>query len=236
LVHVVQLHILQLIVSGNEILFYLKLIYLYLATGEGTSPTRRELNGSSTVYYQPGPTQTIESYRMYSQPSSTITQVTEETQVYQIPSRQQHNEITYSIHGAQQKFQPISFLVSSNQDTTQPTITTDEDDQSMTTQPYQQFHSQYRTRPNQSAIPSYEDDTSTTTTTTTTTRYSQQPRQTNLLATVAKQAGPTRSYYQQESDSMQTESESSPSRTIHSTQQQSSDSYILSRPNFTKVN
>ena len=166
------------------------------STGEGPSTRRRDLNDSSTIYYHKGPTQTIETYRVYSQPSTTITQVTEERQIYEVPS-QQHSEITYSIHGTQPKYQPVSFLVSSNQETTQPTMTTtDEEDQSVITQ--------YRTR------------------------YTQQPRNTNLLATVAKQPGPTPYYYRQESDTMQTESESLPIHSIHSTQ-------TSSQPNFTKV-
>jgi len=212
-----------------------------LATGEEISPKRRQLNGSS-VYYQQGPTQTIESYRIYSQPT-TVTQVTEETQVYQIPShhQQQQNEITYSIHGKQPKFQPVSFLVSSSQENTQPittttTITTDEEEQSLAISPYQTFGTKLRTQPNQSSIPSYGDETSTTTTTT---RYSQQqPRNTGLIATLAKQAGPTYTQYQQplsqESDSMQTESETSTVNFTRSSQQPST-SYITSRPNFTKV-
>ena len=212
-----------------------------LAIGEGISPKRRQLNGS-TVYYQQGPTQTTESYRIYSQPT-TVTQVTEETQVYQIPGhqqQQQQNEITYSIHEKQPKFQPVSFLVSSSQENTQPTtttITTDEEEQSMVINPYQIFGTKLRTQPNQSSIPSYGDDTSITTTTTT--MYSQQqPRNTGLIATVAKQAGPTYTYYQQplshESDSMQTESETSTVNFTRSSQQPST-SYITSRPNFTKV-
>ncbi|CAF1249473.1 unnamed protein product, partial [Adineta ricciae] len=152
------------------------------STGGGPSPKRRQLDSSTNVLYRQGPTQTIESYRVYSKPSSTITQVTEETQVYQIPSHQQNNEITYSIHGTQPKFQPISFLVSSNQETTQPNIkttyTTEEDNQAI-------YSNAYRTQPN---------------------------RQTGLVATVAKQAGPTLT---QEYDTMET-------------------SYMTSRPNFTK--
>ncbi len=176
--------------------------------------------------------------------------MTEETQVYQIPAhhqQQQHNEITYSIQGTQSKFQPVSFLVSSSQETTQPTLTTtDEEEQSIVINPYQIFGTQLHTRPNQSVIPSYGDDTSSTTTTTTTTRYSQQQQQqpwnnTGLIATVAKQAGPTVSHYQQplsqESDSMQTESEISRIHFIRSTQEQPTPttSYITTRPNFTKV-
>jgi hypothetical protein len=178
---------------------------------------------------------------MYSQPSSTVTQVTEETQVYQIPSRQQqqHNEITYSIQGTQPKFQPVSFVVSATQENTQPTITTDED-QSMITDTYQLYGTQFNTRPNQTILSPYEDDTSTTTTRTITSSYSQQQPQNNrLLATVARQAGPTVSHYQQpvshESDSMQTESEASSVRYVHSSQQPTSTSVISSRPNFTKV-
>ena len=96
-------------------------ILFILATGEGISSKRRHLEGSSTVYYQQGPTQTIETYRMYSQPS-TVTRITEETQVYQVPSQyqqQQQSEITYSIQGTQPKFEPVSFVVSTDQDSTQ---------------------------------------------------------------------------------------------------------------------
>ena len=89
---------------------------------------------------------------------------------------------------------------------------------------------------------SYGDETSQTTTTTSTTMYSQQqPRNTGLIATVAKQPGPTYSNYQQptsqESDSMQTESEISGIHFVRSTQQQqpSTTSYYSTRPNFTKV-
>ncbi len=93
---------------------------LILATGEGISSKRRHVEGSSTVYYQQGPTQTIETYRMYSQPT-TVTRITEETDVYQVPShyQQQQNEITYSIQEKQPKYQPVSFLVTTNQDNTQ---------------------------------------------------------------------------------------------------------------------
>jgi hypothetical protein len=70
----------------------------------------------------------------------------------------------------------------------------------------------------------------------------QQPRHTGLIATVAKQPGPTYTQYQQvlseESDRMQTESDTSTVYFNRSTQQQqqpSSTSYISTRPNFTKV-
>jgi len=188
---------------------------------------------------------------VYSKPSTTITQVTEETQVYQIPSRQQHNEISYSIQGSQPKYQPVSFLVSASQENTQPnvttttTITTDEEDQSMFSSPYQNLSSQLRTRSNQNIIPSYGDETSETSMTTTTmySQRQQQPRNTGLIATVAKQPGPTYSNYQlttsQESDSMQTESETSGirfARPIQPQQQTVTTSQYSTRPNFTKVN
>lgn len=154
--------------------------------------------------------------------------------MYSVPTRQQQNEISYSIQGTQQKFQPISFLVSANQENIQPSITTyttEEEDQSMFSSPYQTYNSQVRTRP-------YGEETTTTTTTT----YSQQqPRSTGLMATVAKQPGPTYSYYQQptsqETDRMQTETETSEMRLIRSTQQPqpSTTSYYSTRPSFTKV-
>lgn len=218
-----------------------------LATGERISPKRRQLDTSETAFYQQGPTQTIESYRIYSQPT-TVTQVTEETQVYQMPShhqQQQHNEITYSIQGTQPKFQPVSFLVSSNQDDsrTRTTITTEEEDRSLVTNPYEIFGTQLHTRPNQSVISPYGDQTSTTTTTTT--MYSQQQQQprntTGLIATLAKQPGPNLTQYQQpfsqERDRVQTESETSTVHYTHSPQQHqdTTTSYITTRPNFTKV-
>ena len=94
-------------------------ILLILATGEGVSSKRRQLDSASTVYYQQGPRQTTESYQFYSQPS-TVTRITEETQVYQMPTQyqQQQNEITYSIHGTQSKLEPVSFLVSKPQEKT----------------------------------------------------------------------------------------------------------------------
>jgi nitrite reductase/ring-hydroxylating ferredoxin subunit len=221
-----------------------------LATGERISPKRRQLDTSETVFYQQGPTQTLETYRIYSQPT-TVTQVTEETQVYQIPShhqqQQQENEITYSIQETQPKFQPVSFLVSSNQDDirTRTTITTEEEDLALVTTPYEIFGTQLHTRPNQSVVSPYGDQTSTTTTTTT--MYSQQQQQqqprntTGLIATLAKQPGPNLTQYQQpfsqERDRVQTESETSTVHYTHSPQQhqETTTSYITTRPDFTKV-
>ncbi|CAF3985915.1 unnamed protein product, partial [Rotaria magnacalcarata] len=156
------------------------------STGEGSAPKRRHMDDSSVFYYEQGPRQTLESYHLYSQPSRTITQVTEETEIYQIPSERQHNEIKYSIHGSQPKFQPVSFLVSSNQENQQQ----------------------------------------------------QQQRSSGLVATVAKQAGPTYSQYQQyvphEPEHMQTESATSIIRYAYSHEQPTSTSYITTKPNFTK--
>ncbi|CAF0971766.1 unnamed protein product [Rotaria sordida] len=211
----------------------------------GSPPKRRHLNDSSIVYYEQEPTQTIKSYQIYSQPSTTVTNITEEIQTYEIPAhqqqqQQQQNTITYTIEGTQPKFQPVSFLVSATQENQQPTTTTiitDETNELMMMSPYQKHISQLRTRPNQGVLPSYGDETRTTTTTTTT-RYSQQqqqqqPHSTGLIATLAKQPGPTVSYYQEPED-MQTESDITTTRVIHSTQQPTSTSYISTRPTFTK--
>jgi alkaline phosphatase len=114
----------------------------------------------------------------------------------------------------------------------------------MFSSPYQNLSSQLRTRSNQNVIPSYGDETSETSMTTTTmySQRQQQPRNTGLIATVAKQPGPTYSNYQlttyQESDSMQTESETSGirfARSIQPQQQTVTTSQYSTRPNFTKV-
>ncbi|CAF4610426.1 unnamed protein product, partial [Rotaria sp. Silwood1] len=219
---------------------------LTMDSAAGISPKRRPLTDSSMVYYEQGPTQVIRSYQVYSQPSTTITEVTEQTQVYEIPGQQQQqqNQITYTIEGTQPKFQPVSFLVSTSEENQQPTtrtrITTDEENQSITFSPYQNFISQLRTRPNQGVLPSYGDETRTTTTTTVySQQQQQQPRSSGLIATVAKQPGPAITQYQQsysqELEDMQTESETSMVRAIRSTQQQpTSTSYISTRPTFTK--
>ena len=216
---------------------------LFLATGEEISTRRRQLDGSSTMYYQQGPTKTTETYRIYSQPTTT-TEVTEETHVYQMPTHyeQQQNEITYTIEGTQSKFQPVSFLVSATQEGTRPSISTrtytEETDQSMMSNPYQIFGTQLRARPTDRTT-SYGDDTRTTTSTTSTTRYTQQqPQDASLLAIVSK---PGPSYNQphgsyQQSDSMHTESDASTIHLIRSIQEQDqTTSVITSRPNFTKV-
>lgn len=202
--------------------------------GDEISAKRRQLDGSSTIYYQQGPTKTTETYRVYSQPT-TVTEVTEETRVYQRPTHyeQQQNEITYTIEGTQPKYQPVSFLVSATQEGTRPNITTrtitEENEQTVLSNPYEIFGANLRSRPTQRTTASYDDDTRTTTTTTTT-RYTQQqqrPQDAHLLATIVK---PQPSY--QQSDSMHTESDASTIHLIRSTQEEE---YITSRPNFTKV-
>ena len=109
----------------------------------------------------------------------------------------------------------------------------------MVTNPYQIFGTQLRTRPNQRVVPLYGDETTTTTRTATTTYSQQQPQSSGLIATVAKQPGPSLSYYQQpvshESDSMQTELETSSVRIFRSSEQPTSTSTISARPDFTKV-
>lgn len=164
--------------------------------------------------------------------------MTEETQYYQVPSQTRHSEITYSIQGTQPKFQPVQFLVTANQDNLQQNVTTTEDDQTVTTNPYEMFGAHLRTRPFQSSGPSYTDDnTSVTTTRTMTTTYSQQqPYGGHLRPTIAKQPGPT--YSQTDThdlESMQTESDISSIHLIRSAQQPTT-SYITSRPTFSKVN
>ena len=102
-------------------------------TGDSFSPKRRQLTSSTTDTYQQGPTEYIESYRITSQPT-TVSQITEETEVYRIPSQYQQNEITYSVHGTQQKFQPVQFLVTTDQEQTQPSYR----DETITTSRYTQ--------------------------------------------------------------------------------------------------
>jgi hypothetical protein len=141
MVQLVQQHVLLLIVSVNK-LDLLLCFKFCLATGEGISPKRRQMNDSSRVYYQQGPT--------------TVTTVTEETQVYQIPAhhhqqQQQQNEITYSIQGTQPKFQPVSFLVSSQDQSNQGIIPSYGEETNTTTTMYSQQQpstSYITTRPN----------------------------------------------------------------------------------------
>lgn len=222
-------------VSKLNVIFIHKLSII-LATGEESAAKRRQLDSSSTIYYQQGPKRTTETYRIYSQPT-TVTEVTEETRIYQMPTQyeQQQNEITYTIEGTQPKYQPVSFLVSATQEGTRPSITTttytEENEQSTLSNPYQIFGTQLRSRPVQRVTSSYGDDTRTTTTTTRYTQQQQQSQDAHLLATIVK---PQPSY--QQSDSMHTESDASTIHLIRSTQEQDqTTSYITSRPNFTKV-
>lgn len=85
-----------------------------------------------------------------------------------MPGQTQHSEIAYSVHGTQPKFQPVSFLVSANQENRQPTTTTyitEEEDRSISINPYQNNASQYRTQPYKSSISPYANESITTTTT-----------------------------------------------------------------------
>lgn len=168
----------------RQVLYFYNINFV-LATGEGSPAKRRPVGDSSIVYYEQVPKHTIESYQVYTKPTRTITQVTEERRVYQLPTEQKHSEMTYSIHGTQPKFQPVSFLVSASQD-------------------------------NQ-----------------------QQQRSSGLVATLAKQAGPTLSHYEQymshQPEPMQTETTRSTIRYAYSHEQPTTTSYTTSQPNFTKV-
>ena len=215
--HVVQRHGCRLMVctpqrsSLSHLLERGWFLCLSVVSGDSRTSNRRPLKDSSTVYYQQqtsGPTETVESYRFYSQPSTNTTQVTEERRYYQVPSQQQQqqSEISYSIEGTQQKFQPVSFLVTTDQPNNSTTSMTIDEERSMTINPYQMFGAQLRGRPS---------------------------------AAAPRQPGPAYSPYQStdahELESMQTESDISSIHLIRSADQQSSSSYSLSRPTFSKV-
>ncbi len=153
---------------------------------------------SSNVKYQrqsSGSKQPAASYRVYahSQPSASsrqespgtvVTQVTEETQVIQIPPQQpqhqQQSEVTYTVQGKQPKFEPVSFQVSTMKENVKPTpaATTDYNDPN----PFKIFGAKLRSRPIQGIVPSYDDQTMTS-----------YPQQTGSS---------TRSQYQQPSSSL----------------------------------
>ncbi|CAF2499044.1 unnamed protein product [Rotaria sp. Silwood2] len=149
------------------------------ATSERISPTRRQLNSSSvssTAQYerQMGTAkQSSASYRVYSQsnpstltyqgsPSQVVTQITEETEVIQIPPQQsqheQHSEITYAVQGKKTKFEPVSFLVSTVKENIQPSTTTYDGNDS---NPFKIFGAKLRSRPTHGIVPSYDDQTMT---------------------------------------------------------------------------
>ena len=160
----------------------------FLATDERISPTRRQANSSvtsSTTRYQAQSSGSGQpaaaAYRVFahSQPSAAsyqegpatfVTQVTEETQVIQIPAQQQqqYNEITYTIQDKQPKFEPVSFQVSTRKDNIKPVIAQPPPSSSSSTiqdssdpNPFKIFGAKLRSRPTQGIVPSYEDQTMT---------------------------------------------------------------------------
>ncbi|CAF3636008.1 unnamed protein product [Rotaria sordida] len=164
-------------------------------TSERISPTRRQLNGSSVssnVQYarQTGASkQSSASYRVYSQsepsalsyqtsPSQVVTQITEQTEVIQIPPQQsqykQQSEISYTVQRKNSKLEPVSFLVSTVKENIQPSTTTIGNNDP---NPFQIFGAKLRSRPTHGIVPSYDDQT--------TSHYSQQT------------SSSTRSQYQQ---------------------------------------
>lgn len=182
--HAVQQHVFLLNVCRKYMSAFLSNLQLiiipFLATSERLSPTRRQYNSSavsSTVKYQQqqssGSTQPAASYRVYAHsepspssyqaaPGTVVTQITEETQVIQIPSQQpqqqQYNEITYTVQDKQPKFEPVAFQVSTMKENIKPARTSapapiDNNDPN----PFKIFGAKLKSRPNQGIVPSYED-------------------------------------------------------------------------------
>lgn len=207
--------------------------FLCLATtsSERLSPTRRQFNTSavsSTVRYQQQQQQQqpigsasakpAASYRVYAHseppppssfqagPGTVITQVTEETQVIQIPPQhpqQQHNEVTYTVQGKQPKFEPVAFQVSTMKENVRPpppppssssSTIVDQNDPN----PFKIFGAKLKSRPNSNIVPSYDDQPAA--------NYSRQT------------SSSTGSQYQQ-----------------FTSQQTSSSSYPPTQPNFSKI-
>ena len=164
----------------------------FLATSERLSPTRRQVTSSavsSSVQYQSGTaaprasTQSTPSYRVYAQsqpgpssyqdyPSHVVTQVTEETEVIQIPPQQartQNNTISYTVEDKQARFEPVAFQVSTGKDKMkrplsqiaggggQPSPATTSDN-SQDPNPFKIFGAKLRSRPLAGIVPSFAED------------------------------------------------------------------------------
>lgn len=178
-------------------------VTMILATDERISPTRRQTNttviSSSSQQHQrqsSGSTPPAASYRVYahSQPAAStfqeapttfVTQVTEETEVIQvppqIPSQQQFNEISYTVQDKQPRFEPVSFQVSTKKENIRPTAAAAPTEDATDPNPFKIFGAKLRSRPTQGMVPSYDDQPMTS--------YSQQTSST------------ARSQYQQASSS-----------------------------------
>ncbi|CAF0775682.1 unnamed protein product [Adineta steineri] len=191
------------------------------STNERMSPTRRQVNTSavsSSVQFQrqtSGPSQQAASYRVYSHsepsltsrqesPSKIVTEITEETQVIQIPPQkpqyQQHNEISYTVQGKQPKLEPVSFQVSTIKENIQPNIINDGNSDP---NPFKIFGAKLRSRPTQGIVPSYDDPT-------------------------------TMNYSQEQQQQQQTSSSNFSQYHPSSSQQPHSSSFSSTQPNFTK--
>ena len=139
------------------------------------SPTRRHVNTSAISSKVQFHRQTSNSrspsasYRVYahSEPSATIlrespskvvTQVTEETQVIQIPPQrpqsQQLNEVTYTVQGKQPKLEPVAFQVSTIKENIKPNVANNDPNDP---NPFKIFGAKLRSRPIQGIVPSYDD-------------------------------------------------------------------------------
>lgn len=158
-----------------------------LATNERMSPTRRPTSSSSmSPNFQRARStsntkQSQASYRVYTNtepatssfqlgPSKVVTQVTEETQVIQIPRQQpqyqQQSEISYTVQDKKPKFEPVSFQVSTVKENGKPATAAVAKDDNSDPNPFKIFGAKLRSRPTQGIVPSYDDQS--------TTNYSQQ--------------------------------------------------------------
>lgn len=154
---------------------------MILATDERVSPTRRQANttviSSTSQQYQrqsSGSTPPAASYRVYAHsqpgpssfqdaPATFVTQVTEETEVIQVPplqpQQQQFNEISYTIQDKQPRFEPVSFQVSTKKENIQPAPAPSQADNDPN--PFSIFGAKLRSRPAQGIVPSYDDQAMT---------------------------------------------------------------------------
>ena len=146
------------------------------AANERTSPTRRQTKNSSIVAsnvdYQPSVSiGSTPSYRVHAQsqppssppyrdyPTKVVTQVTEETQVIQIPPRSsehtQNTAISYTVENKKSQYPPVAFQVSTMKENSKPMMATTNDSQDPN--PFKIFGAKLRSRPSKGIVPSYDD-------------------------------------------------------------------------------
>lgn len=140
-----------------------------------SSTVQRQATTTTTAPY--GSTQSTPSYRVHAQsqpgsssyqdyPTQVVTQVTEETEVIQIPpqqSRTQNNTISYTVEDSQPKFAPVAFQVSTNRNQAKtkpppapaPAANTGNDQDP---NPFKIFGAKLRSRPLTGIVPSFGDD------------------------------------------------------------------------------